>query len=73
MSSMKIPCSSGRKIGDPGVIRTRDIQFRRLMLYPAELRGRAFIIAHSAKQDKAKTAEGTASATFCIFFTQSDR
>ncbi len=25
--------------GDPGVIRTRDIRFRRPMLYPAELRG----------------------------------
>ena len=26
--------------GDPGLIRTGDLQFRKLLLYPSELRGR---------------------------------
>ena len=30
-----------RARGDPGVIRTRGPKFRKLVLYPAELRGRA--------------------------------
>ena len=29
------------KAGDPGLIRTGDLQFRKLLLYPSELRGHA--------------------------------
>src|SRR6185437_4232725 len=36
------PLVSFRKsFGDPGVIRTRDLRFRKPLLYPAELRGQA--------------------------------
>ena len=28
--------------GDPGVSRTRDLEFRKLLLYPSELRGHGF-------------------------------
>ena len=35
------------KIGDPGVIRTRDLRFRKPLLYPAELRGQALRRRHA--------------------------
>ena len=35
--------------GDPGLIRTADTQFRKLLLYPSELRGHCFIIAGVSK------------------------
>ena len=38
-------------IGDPGWIRTSDPQLRRLVLYPAELRGRVY-----SEQDRARAA-----------------
>ena len=33
--------------GDPGLIRTADTQFRKLLLYPSELRGR-LVVTHIA-------------------------
>ncbi len=32
-------CGGRGKDGDPGLIRTADTQFRKLLLYPSELRG----------------------------------
>jgi hypothetical protein len=40
-----LPCPILRRSGVPGVTRTRDPQFRKLLLYPAELRGRGAVIA----------------------------
>ena len=47
--------------GDPGKIRTSDTQFRKLLLYPPELRGLAFprnnkpILAHKRTLDTEHT------------------
>ena len=35
--------------GDPGVIRTRDLEFRKLLLYPSELRGHS--VSKSIQED----------------------
>ncbi len=36
---LRLPLDLGTMNGDPGAIRTRDPQLRRLVLYPAELPG----------------------------------
>lgn len=36
------PLASAPDLGDPGVIRTRGLRFRKPLLYPAELRGRVW-------------------------------
>src|SRR3569623_160333 len=41
--------------GAPGVSRTRDQQFRKLLLYPSELQGRARPFSDQAMQDKRLT------------------
>ena len=44
------------KSGDPGWIRTSDPQLRRLMLYPAELRGRHLTV-YLCRTDDAMTGK----------------
>ena len=39
-SKLTVVRSDVGKLGDPGRIRTSDLQLRRLLLYPTELRGR---------------------------------
>ena len=43
-----------KSFGDPGVIRTRDLRFRKPLLYPAELRGQALRRAPDAASRRAR-------------------
>ena len=58
-------------VGDPGVARTRDTQFRKLLLYPPELRGRWRRVYHTLWASKAALAplSGPASGAGWVLIT----
>src|SRR5579884_2472524 len=54
-SGKQLPQNQTLKTGDPGKIRTSDTQFRKLLLYPPELRGHASSVPYPSRaQDRSQ-------------------